>query len=530
MIPSIVPLGLAMLVVTLCSVEVRGEAQGVPDPENLHIYLLIGQSNMAGRAAIPDDATGVLERCYLLNDKNEWEPAKNPLNRYSTVGKDLGMQKLGPGYSFAKKMLEQNPDIKIGLIVNARGGTKIEQWLGKSKLYWGIRGRAKPFKGTGQIKGVLWHQGEGNSGQPEEYLAQLKVLIGNLRSDLDDADLPFVAGQIKEGEPINAEIAKLPEAAHMTAVADAKGLTTTDRWHFDTKSQLLLGERYADQMIKLQAEREKRAAVTPPKDIQFIDVHVHAHPCREGGLDTVDAWMKRRNIDKVVISPLNHRGSRAYTDEDRQIMLANFRKYAGRMYRMCIIDAGEVETVDAAVEILKREKKNGAIAFGEHYGRDLMFDDPKNLLLYEACEKVGLPVMFHIDQNKNMVTKGMKEVDNVLKKYPKCTLIAHAYWWRQLKDADRQLTQHPNLYADLSGHVVPNVLNRDRKFAREFIIRHQDKLLFGTDEGWWSFKKDPSPFKHYTFFESLDLPDEVRYKVYRGNAEKLFGWKPAKKL
>jgi len=117
---------------------------------------------------------------------------------------------------------------------------------------------------------------------------------------------------------------------------------------------------------------------------------------------------------------------------------------------------------------------------------------------------------------------------SVLKKYPKCTLIAHAYWWRQLKDADRQLTQHPNLYGDMSGNVVPNVLNRDRKFAREFIIRHQDKLLFGTDEGWWSFGKDPSPFKHYTFFESLDLPDEVRYKIYRGNAEKLFGWEPAK--
>lgn len=262
-----------------------------------------------------------------------------------------------------------------------------------------------------------------------------------------------------------------------------------------------------------------------PTDIKFIDVHVHAHPCTPGGLDLVDEWMKRNQIDRCIVSPLNHKGSRDYTEQDRKTMLANFARYQGRIDRMCIIDAGEVGTVEKAVKILEKEKADGAIAFGEHYGVGLMFDDPRNLLLYEACEKVGLPVMFHIDQNKNMVEKGMERVDNVLKRFPKCKLIAHAYWWRQLKDADRQLQQYPNLYADLSGTVVPDLLGRDRKYAREFILRNQDKLLFGTDEGWWSFKKDPSPYKHYSFFETLELPDEVRYKVYRGNAEKLFGWK-----
>ena len=69
------------------------------------------------------------------------------------------------------------------------------------------------------------------------------------------------------------------------------------------------------------------------------------------------------------------------------------------------------------MKILQREKADGAVAFGEHYGRDLMFDDPKNLLLYEACEQVGLPVMFHIDQNKNMVEPGMKRVDRVLEMF-----------------------------------------------------------------------------------------------------------------
>src|SRR4051812_9228482 len=275
------------------------------------------------------------------------------------------------------------------------------------------------------------------------------------------------------------------------------------------------------------APQTKPAEKVEPKPLapgKFIDVHVHAMACTPGGLDVVSEWMTRNQIDRCIVSPLDHKGSRDYTAEDRKTMLANFAKYKGRIDRMCIINAGEVQTSDEAVKILQKEIADGAIAFGEHYGVGLTFDDPKNLMLYEACEKVGLPVMFHIDQNKNMVEKGMERVDNVLKKYPKCNLIAHAYWWRQLKDADRQLQEHPNLYADMSGHVVPDMLGRDRAFAREFIIRNQDKLLFGTDEGWWSFGKEVSPFMHYTFFEELDLPKDVRYKLYRGNAEKLFGW------
>jgi len=209
-------------------------------------------------------------------------------------------------------------------------------------------------------------------------------------------------------------------------------------------------------------------------------------------------------------------------------MLENFRPYKGKIDRMCIINAGEVKTAEEAVTILKREVADGAIAFGEHYGVGLMFDDPKNLMLYEACETVGIPVMFHIDQNKNMVEQGMERVDNVLKKYPKCNLVAHAYWWRQLANGtcDRQLQEHPNLYADMSGAVVIDVLNRDRAYAREFLIRNQDKILWATDEGWWSFSnREKHAHRHYTFLEELDLPDEVRRKIYRENSIKVYGLK-----
>ncbi len=271
---------------------------------------------------------------------------------------------------------------------------------------------------------------------------------------------------------------------------------------------------------------EEPVAPKPPVDMKFIDPHVHAMSVTPLGLRAVSQWMELRNVERCIVSPLSHKGSRPRTEEERATMLANFLPYKGRIDRMTIIDAGEVETVDAAVTILKREIADGAIAFGEHYGVGLMFDDPKNLLLYEACENTGLPVMFHIDQNKNMVEPGMARVDRVLKAFPKCNLIAHAYWWRQLQNGtcDRQLQEHPNLYADMSGHVVISVLDRDRKYAREFLIRNQDKILWATDEGWWSFADEAKQMnKHYTFLEELDLPAEVRRKIYRGNAERVYG-------
>ena len=49
--------------------------------EKRDLYLLIGQSNLAGRAPIVKKDEGVIERFFLLNDEDKFEPAKNPFNR-----------------------------------------------------------------------------------------------------------------------------------------------------------------------------------------------------------------------------------------------------------------------------------------------------------------------------------------------------------------------------------------------------------------------------------------------------------------
>jgi len=237
-------------------------AVSAADAEPRHIYLLIGQSNMAGRAAFTKAEAEPIARCSLLDREGKWTPAKNPLNIYSTIRKGAGMQKMNPGYMFARTMLEKNKAISIGLVVNAKGGTSIKSWAKGTKFYKDAVKRTKLAQKTGVLKGVLWHQGESDS-KDAKYLDKLKALIADLRKDLGQPDLPFVAGQVNKVPLINDQISKLPKAVEHTGFTSSEGLTCKDRWHFDSKSMRLLGKRYAEAMLKIQAKQKADAKKKP---------------------------------------------------------------------------------------------------------------------------------------------------------------------------------------------------------------------------------------------------------------------------
>jgi len=232
-------------------------------PENLDIYLVIGQSNMAGRAIIREQDKRSLENAYLFTGDfiNPWVVVTNPINRYSTVRKNLAMQRLGPAYSFTKTIAEERPDQQIGLVANAKGGTKIVQWMPGSEIYKeAIKQTHKALK-YGRLKGIIWHQGEGDCHpvRVEIYLGRLEILINAIREEFDDPTIPFVAGQLSENEKrhdFNEMILELPDFIDYTGVATSEGTEVFDGTHFESESALIMGKRYATEMLRLMEERE----------------------------------------------------------------------------------------------------------------------------------------------------------------------------------------------------------------------------------------------------------------------------------
>ncbi|MDX2416894.1 MAG: sialate O-acetylesterase [Xanthomonadales bacterium] len=220
--------------------------------EKLHVYLLIGQSNMAGRAPYTESESLPIDRCYLLDNSGEWEPASNPLNRYSTIRRDISMQKMNPGYSFSQTMLEIDKEIALGLVVKAKGGSKIEEWAVASKFYREALRRVTQAQKTGTLKGILWHQGEANVADPDKYIDKLIELVARFRKDLDMPELPFIAGQIDNVPSINDQTAMLPDRLPFTGFVSSEGLEIFEEEHFDATSVKLMGKRYAEEMLKIQ--------------------------------------------------------------------------------------------------------------------------------------------------------------------------------------------------------------------------------------------------------------------------------------
>ncbi|MBD3384036.1 sialate O-acetylesterase [candidate division KSB1 bacterium] len=255
----------------LCCGSKNGEyLPGSIEKENFHLYLLIGQSNMAGRGEVAAVDTIPHPRVYALNRDNQWVPAQDPVHF------DKPIAGVGPGLPFGKRMAELNPGIVIGLIPCAKGGSKIHHWRTGvyhdstySYPYDEMLERTRSVLDDGILKGVLWHQGEGNSlnkEYAEDYEEKLIAFVEQLRKDLKHPELPFIAAELgvflperfSQRRTVTDAIRNLPRRLRNTAVVSSKGLTAKgDSIHFNSASARLLGERYAEMMCKVNSKSKQ---------------------------------------------------------------------------------------------------------------------------------------------------------------------------------------------------------------------------------------------------------------------------------
>lgn len=248
-------------------------------PGEYDVYLLIGQSNAAGRGALLAEDYLPLEGVMQWNPFTEQiQPAVQPLNLISTVRKKASMQGFNLAGPFAQKIYKETGR-KVLLVVNARGETMMSAWMkegngGKVTTYteaaddpekvgqtvWlydeAVRLTKQAMK-YGTLKGILWHQGCGNSseGNSASYLKSLKKMVDNLRADLNSPDVPFVAGQLlpefKNAQYFNPMIITIGDAITNSYCATSEDCVSIgDGTHFDRSSHIKMGERYADIILK----------------------------------------------------------------------------------------------------------------------------------------------------------------------------------------------------------------------------------------------------------------------------------------
>jgi len=275
---------------------------------------------------------------------------------------------------------------------------------------------------------------------------------------------------------------------------------------------------------------------------KYIDMHTHIGTVWNGNKElTPDGllrWMDEHDVEKAVLLPLVSPESSSFLLLTEPALKAA-KAHPDRFIPFCAIDPRTSIRggLKGFTSIIRSYVERGAKGFGEHkVGLD--FDDPRMMVIYEACQDVGIPLLFHLDAIRGKDEPGLPRLEHAVKTFPKLTFIGHGPgWWASISGdiktkqdlgrypkgpvaaggaIDRLMSKYPNIYGDLSAGSGANAIGRDRTFGRKFMVRRQDRLLFGTD-----YLQPGQHVPQFELFDSFDLPKEVQRKVFRGNAERL---------
>jgi len=251
-----------------------------------------------------------------------------------------------------------------------------------------------------------------------------------------------------------------------------------------------IGRREFLQSVAVIAAASRAGAQTPATNewgSQVLDIHLHPRATVEGSLAHLDG----AGVTKAVLL------TGAAAEERAKESVA---AHPNRFVRFASIDMTQPDAIDR----LRAAAKSGAIGFGEIKSQ-VAAAGPEMQRLYALAAELNLPITMHFQEvnqpnSPGTFNTGLKQFDAMLKKYPKTTFVGHAdaFWANVSADyaedtsypkgpikpggvTDKFLGDYPNLYADMSANSGNNFLNRDPEFAAAFLVRHQNKLMFGSD-------------------------------------------------
>jgi uncharacterized protein len=223
-----------------------------------------------------------------------------------------------------------------------------------------------------------------------------------------------------------------------------------------------------------------------------IDIHQHTNYSGRTDEELV-LHQRAMGIARTVLLPAGSKYGLAAGCGGNDTVVA----LARRLPKEYVYFANELPDIPETRAVIERFLKGGAIGIGEQ-----KFPVEADSAAIEGIAKLagefGVPVLLHFEFGHYNL--GLEKFHRVLDRYPKVNFIGHAQtWWCNIDRAcdqktmypagavepggisDRLLSDYPNMYGDLSAHSGLNSMLRDEGHAREFLKRHQDKLLYGSD-------------------------------------------------
>jgi len=242
--------GFLLLCHTVCAEE----------PADLRLFLLIGQSNMAGRGKVTPADGQTHPRLFMLDKANAWVPAKDPVHFDKPKIAGVGLCS-----EFARRVAAAEPQAAVGLVPCAFGGTTLDQWRPGSALYTNAVAGASDAMSSGQLRAILWHQGEGDSSPSKSatYPARFGAMIAQLRSDLNAPDVPVLVGELGRYRDayagFNAMLPQVFQVVPNSAPVSSEVLgANSDNVHFNRAALIEFGRRYFEAYERLRKEAAQR--------------------------------------------------------------------------------------------------------------------------------------------------------------------------------------------------------------------------------------------------------------------------------
>jgi hypothetical protein len=288
---------------------------------------------------------------------------------------------------------------------------------------------------------------------------------------------------------------------------------------------------------------EREAFEATLDDPTLVDAHAHIFPIEpywgpgQTDLDELVEQLDRHGVDRAVIL------AEEQTEKGFKVpswwVLEQCERYPDRLIPFLAIEPRMRPGRETVEDLIDLYLDGGARGFGE-LKVGLPVDHEKMRMVYEICEDRGVPILIHLDDHHAADEPGLPGLERMLRAYPDLDFIMHAHgWWAHVSaDAtldemgfgyqdgpvvrggrcDALLAEYDNCYADFSPSGF-NAFLRDLEYAQEFLERHHDSLLFGTDASYYPGQ----PIGHFGFFERFDLPasawEDVRFRNFESLVE-----------